>query len=265
MANEKGIVWFDLETTGINTVKDRIIEICMVKEVPGEETQTYKTLVRPDCGTKSHPEAQDKHGITEEHLKDAPIFKEIAREVVDFIGDHALGGYNILYFDIPFLVEELMKAGIVFNHRNRPVVDPWIIYSKYDSRNLENAYKKFTGKTLEGAHRAEVDIRATMEIFEKQKELYKEMPDTTEEIDKEVNKRSETVDLSGKYKFKAIPNSGRSEIVFNFGKHKGRPFKEVYEMDNRYLHWMIDKGEFSKETKIITRKLIDKIELDPPF
>ena len=262
MANEKGIVWFDLETTGINTVKDRIIEICMVKEVPGEETKTYKTLVQPDCGTKSHPEAQDKHGITEEDLEDAPTFKEIAREVVDFIGDHALGGYNILYFDIPFLVEELMKAGIVFDHRNRAVVDPWIIYSKYESRNLENAYKKFTGKTLDGAHRAEADIRATMEIFYKQKELYTEMPDGIEEIDKEVNKRSQTVDLSGKYKFQAVAKSGKSEIVFNFGKHKGRPFREVYEVDKRYLQWMIDKGEFSKETKIITQKLITKMEAE---
>ena len=88
------------------------------------------------------------------------------------------------------------------------------------------------------------------------------MPDGIEEIDKEVNKRSQLVDLSGKYKFQAVAKSGKSEIVFNFGKHKGRPFREVYEVDKRYLQWMIDKGEFSKETKIITQKLISKMEAE---
>jgi DNA polymerase-3 subunit epsilon len=266
MTQEKGIVWFDLETTGINTVKDRIIEICMVKEIPGEETLTYKTLVQPDCGTKSHPEAQDKHGITEEDLIDAPTFKEIAKEVLEFIGDHDLGGYNVLYFDIPFLVEEFMKAGLIFNHRGKSVVDPFLIYSRYESRNLETAYTKYTGKTLEGAHRAEADIRATMEIFEKQKELYTNMPDNVEEIDKEVNKRDGRLDLSGKYKFASNPSTGKTEIMFNFGKYKGRPFKEVYEADKRYLQWMIDKGEFSIETKVITRKLIERMESETsPF
>tara|TARA_R100000655_G_scaffold30969_2_gene62252 strand:- start:1384 stop:2169 length:786 start_codon:yes stop_codon:yes gene_type:complete len=249
MANQKGIVWFDLETTGINPLSDRIIEICMVKELPGKEPEVYQSLVQPDCGATSHPEAEDKHGITAEMLKDAPTFKEIAKDIVDFIGDSDLGGYNVLYFDIPFLVEELMKAGIVFNHRSKKVIDPFLIYSRYESRNLETAYKKYTGKTLEGAHRAEVDIKATMEIFYKQKELYTEMPDSVEEIDKVVNKRDGIVDLSRKYKFE------NGEVLFNFGKHKGRPFKEVYEVDQRYLDWMIDKGEFSKETKIITKKL----------
>ena len=250
----KGIVWFDLETTGINPLSDRIIEICMVKEIEGKDPEVYQTLVQPDCGATSHPEAEDKHGISAEMLKNAPTFKEVAKDITDFIGDCDLGGYNVLWFDIPFLVEELMKAGIVFNHRGRSVIDPFLIYSRYEARNLETAYKKYTGKTLEGAHRAEVDIKATMEIFYKQKELYSEMPDTVKEIDEIVNKRSEIVDLSRKYKLQ------NGEILFNFGKHKGVPFKKVYETDQRYLDWIIEKGEFSKETKIITKKLKEKMQ-----
>ena len=96
----KGIVWFDLETTGINPLSDRIIEICMVKEIEGKDPEVYQTLVQPDCGATSHPEAEDKHGISAEMLKNAPTFKEVAKDITDFIGDCDLGGYNVLWFDI---------------------------------------------------------------------------------------------------------------------------------------------------------------------
>lgn len=260
------IVWFDLETTGIKIATDRIIEICMIKtDLEGNEIASYYSLVNPGPGVESSQAAIDKHGITKEMLEDCDSFDFIAQSVVDFIGDSHLGGYNILYFDVPFLVQEFMRAGIVFNHRGRSIIDPFLIYSKYESRNLETAYKKYTGKTLDNAHRAESDIRATMEIFEAQKKLY-DMPQTPTEIDETVNtSRKDQVDLSGKFKFLEI--NGKREIVFNFGKWDGKPFREVFEADQRYIQWIIDKGEFTKETKIIAKKLMEKMkaETEMPF
>ena len=258
--SNKNIVWFDLETTGISTASDRIIEICMIKtDFDGKELDSYHSLVNPG-NVEMRAEAEDKHGISMEMLKDQPTFEMIASEVNDFIGDCDLGGYNALFFDVPFLCEEFMRCGIVFSHRNRAVMDPFLIYSNYEKRDLTNAYKKYTGKSLEGAHRAEADVRATMEIFQKQRELY-EMPQTASEIDKEVNtRRADQVDLGGKLKFAEI--NGKRTIVFNFGKNKGKPFKEVYEMDARYIDWIIDKGEFSKELKVICRKLVEKFKAE---
>lgn len=266
MDKGKSIVWFDLETTGVNTATDRIIEICMIKtDLDGNETDRFYSLVNPGSNVEWRQEAIDKHGITPDTLEDQDKFEYIAKEVVDFIGDSDLGGYNALYFDIPMLTEELMRAGIVFNHRSRAVIDPFLIYSKYERRDLSTAYTKYTGKTLEDAHRAENDIRATMEIFQAQRKLY-DMPQSAEEIDNEVNESRKTqVDLSGKFKFAEV--NDKKEIVFNFGKWKGKPFREVYEADSRYIEWMIDKGEFSKETKIIARKLMEKMraETEAPF
>jgi len=261
---EKNIVWFDLETTGVNTATDRIIEIYLHKtDLMGTHLESYHTYVNPD-GVKSRPEAFNKHGITEEELKDKPKFREIAQEVVDFIGDCDLGGYNVLWFDIPLLVEELIRCGIIFNHRGRSIIDPFLIQAKYESRNLESTYKRLTGKTLENVHSAQADVKATVEIFQKQKDRYPEMPESFKDIDKEVCiSRSTMVDLSGKFIIGEV--NGKNEILFNFGKWKGEHFKNVYEKDKGYIEWMINKGEFNRETKIIAKKLLTKMEKDHTF
>jgi DNA polymerase-3 subunit epsilon len=257
----KNIVWFDLETTGVNTARDRIIEICMIKtDFSGNEISSFYSLVNPGPDAEWRQEAVEKHGITHDMLEDQDSFASIAKEVVDFIGDCHLGGYNALYFDIPMLTEELMRAGIVFNHRSRAVLDPFLIYSKYEKRDLSTAYTKYTGKTLDGAHRAETDIRATMEIFQAQRQLYT-IAQTPEEIDKEVNEsRQNQVDLGGKFKFAEI--NGKRDVVFNFGKWAGKSFREVYYTDARYIEWLINQGEFPKETKIIAKKLMDKMKAE---
>tara|TARA_R110001592_G_scaffold120545_1_gene324912 strand:- start:4371 stop:5147 length:777 start_codon:yes stop_codon:yes gene_type:complete len=251
----ESIVWFDLETTGLNTVKDRIIEICLIKtDLNGNLIKTYKTLVNPGPNAEISPGAQDKHGISIEELRDYDEFHVFANEIVDFIGDSHLGGYNILYFDIPVLVEELARVGILFNHRKHKVIDPFLIYTKYEPRNLESYYERITGKKLKGAHRAETDVAATIEIFESQKEKYK-LP-SVQEIDQLVNaKRYTNVDIAGKLAF-----DENGKIIINFGKHKGKDFKYVYETDSNYLDWIINKGEFHAETKIIVKKLKSKME-----
>ena len=256
---EKNIVWFDLETTGVNIATDRIIEICMIKtDWEGNIIETYQTLVNPD-GVKSRPEALAKHGIDDELLLEYDTFKYLAKEVYDFIGDCHLGGYNVLYYDIPLLVEEFIRAGIVFNHRGRAIIDPFLIQAKYEPRNLEATYERLTGKKLDGAHRAETDIRATIEIFEKQLEKYDKLPNSPMEIDRSVNDGRETqVDLNGKFKIGEV--NGKREILFDFGKWKGQTFKDVYESDKGYIEWMIDKGEFTAETKIIAKKLLNRMQ-----
>ena len=257
MENEKSIVWLDLETTGVNTVTDRIIEICLIKtDLHGNEIGKFYSLVNPGSDIEIKPEAFAKHGISKQDLEDQDGFGFIASEIISFIGDSYLGGYNILYFDIPMLVQEFLRAGVVFEYRDRPVIDPFLIYTKYEPRNLESVYKRLTGKELEGAHRAENDILATIEIFEKQREIY-ELPGTIEELDSFVNEsRKDMVDISGKLKFAEV--NGKKEIVFNFGKWKGISFRKVFEKDKNYIEWMYDKGEFSKDTKIIVKKLLDK-------
>ena len=257
MENEKSIVWFDLETTGVNTVTDRIIEICLIKtDLKGNEISKFYSLVNPGSDIEIKPEAFAKHGISKEDLEDQDGFGFIASEVLSFIGDSYLGGYNILYFDIPMLVQEFLRAGVVFEYRDRPVIDPFLIYTKYEPRNLESVYKRLTGKDLEGAHRAENDILATIEIFDRQREIY-ELPNTIEELDSFVNEsRKDMVDISGKLKFAEV--DGKREIVFNFGKWKGVSFRRVFEKDKNYIEWMYDKGEFSKDTKIIVKKLLDR-------
>jgi DNA polymerase-3 subunit epsilon len=254
---DKSIVWLDLETTGVNTVTDRIIEICLVKtDLKGNIIKTFKSLVNPGSDVEIRPEAFEKHGISKSDLEDQDSFHFIANEILSFIGDSYLGGYNILYFDVPMLVQEFLRAGIVFEYRNRPIIDPFLIYTKYEPRNLESVYKRLTGKDLEGAHRAENDILATIEIFDKQKEIYT-LPESVEELDKFVNEsRKDMVDISGKLKFAEI--DGKREVVFNFGKWKGVSFRKVFEKDKNYIEWMYDKGEFSKDTKIIVKKLLDK-------
>ena len=253
------VVWFDVETTGVNVVLDRIIEISLVKTTTeGEVISTYESLVNPG-GVESRPEALEKHGITQEMLRDAPQFSQIAKEIVDFIGDSDLAGYNALRFDIPILVEELYRAGIPFNHRGRAIIDPFRIMSHYEPRDLGSTYKRLTGRDLEGAHRAQADVEATIEIFAAQRRLYPAMSDNIADIDREVNDlRADQVDLAGKLKFAEV--NGKREIVFNFGKWQGVPFRQVYEEDRRYIEWLVDKGEFSQETKIIAKKLLARMQ-----
>lgn len=261
---DKNIVWFDLETTGINVAVDRVIEICMIKtDLDGNEIDSFYSMINPGSDIVWRQEAIDKHSITPDDVAKSPMFKHIAKDILSFIGDSSIGGYNALRFDVPVLVEEFMRCGIIFNHRDRSIIDPFLIYTKYEKRDLSSAYTKYTGKTLNNAHRAENDIRATMEIFQAQVKLY-DISNDPDTINRDVNEsRLNQVDLSGKFKFAEI--EGKRDIVFNFGKWSGKSFREVYEKDSNYIEWMISKGEFTKETKIIAKKLLLKMRTETPL
>lgn len=256
----KNVVWFDIETTGLSTSKDRIIEICLIKtDFEGQELDKFYSLVNPE-GVPSRPEALEVHGIQDRDLLDAPTFRELAPVILEFTEGCDLGGYNMLYFDLPLLVEEMMRAGKVFKWRDRNMLDPFLIQTQYEPRDLGSTYKRMTGKELQGAHGAEADVRATAEIFAKQLDAYG-MPRSASAIHGEVlNDRSDMVDLSRKFKLGTV--NGRAEVVIDFGKWKGKSFRHVYEQDAKYIDWMIDKGEFTLETKIIAKKLLARMQAE---
>jgi len=255
---EKDIIWFDLESTGVNTATDRIIEICMIRKTSeGKEVDRFQSYVNPE-GMESRPEAIEKHGITPEMLADKPTFSKIAKRVNEFIGDCDLGGYNVLYFDIPLLTQELFRSGIPFNHRTRKIIDPFLIQTAYEPRDLSSTYKRMTGKSLENAHAAEADIEATIEIFDCQKAKYA-LPKSHSEIeDSSIKNRKDQVDLANRFKITEV--NGKREIVFNFGKNKGKTFKDVFSEDASYIDWVVNKGDFPLETKIIAKKLLARLQ-----
>lgn len=248
---EKPIVFFDLETTGLNISEDRIIEFCAVK-IDGDTTEKLYYRLN-SVGVPIAPEATEKHGINESDLVGAPSFADVAIEILEFLGDCDLGGYNILGFDLPLLTEEFYRAGIPFNHRKHRILDGYAILKHYEPSTLESVYKKYTGKTLENAHTAEADVLATIEVLKSQLSLY-DIPETIDELEQITAHRSEIVDLAGKYKLK------NGEITVNFGKHFGKNVKEVYKSDPGYFEWLQGASGFTSETKIITGKILTKLK-----
>jgi DNA polymerase-3 subunit epsilon len=238
----RDIVFFDLETTGLDISMDRIIELCLVKLKTDGTTEKYYSRVNPG-EVEIGKEAYAKHGISNEDLISEPFFKDIAEDVMNFLKDCDLGGYNMVRFDLPFLTQELLR-------------DPLLIYNKLEPRDLESAYTKYTGKVLENAHNAEADILATIEIFKAQKKEYNLSDDNAEIENIILEDKSDWVDLSGKYKY-----NSQKEIIFTFGKHKNKLVKDICAIDPNYLKWIIEGGKFTEETKLITKKMLNKYSL----
>ncbi len=243
----------DLETTGINLSSDRIIEIAIVKVMPDQSRQTKRKLLNPEMPI---PEASsDVHGITDEMVKDAPSFKQVAHELKQMLDGCDLAGYNSNRFDIPLLMEEFLRAQVEFDMKNRKLLDVQNIFHKMEPRTLSAAYRFYCNKNLEGAHSAEVDATATWEILEAQLEKYPELGQSVESILKVLGE-DQVVDFARRF----VMDNGVE--VFNFGKYKGRPVADVLKAEPQYYDWMM-KGEFHQHTKqklteIYTRTLLKK-------
>jgi len=249
---EKPITFFDVETTGLSTSNDRIIEICMIKINPSGSKDKFYKLIEPE-GRPISPGAQEKHGYSNDDLKGNPTFKECAKEILDFIGDSDLGGYNCIRFDIPLLVEEFLRANIIFDPRKRNIIDSYKIIIKKEPRNLEGAYERYTGEKLENAHSAEADIEATIKIFEKQIQLH-ELSNSITEISNETSGMANMIDFAGKLK-----KNDEGKIVINFGKYKDRNVAEVFRENPGYFTWIIEKTDMASETKLFFQKIKDKL------
>lgn len=243
----------DLETTGVNLTIDRIVEIAIVKVQPDGNRIVKRKLVNP---LMPIPKASsDVHGITDDMIKDAPSFKQIANEIRQFLDHCDLAGYNSNRFDLPMLVEEFLRAGLEFDMSNRHLLDVQKLYHMMEPRNLSAAYKFYCDKNLDNAHSAEADAMATFEILESQLQRYPQAGSTVESVIKFTG-QEQIVDFARRF----VMENGIE--IFNFGKHKGRAVTEVLKAEPQYYDWMM-KGDFPMHTKqklteILNRTLLKK-------
>ncbi|MGG5577331.1 exonuclease domain-containing protein [Myroides sp. C15-4] len=249
------ICFFDLETTGIDVARDRIVEIAILKVFPNGNKESKTWLVNPE---RPIPEASSKiHGITDEQVANEPTFKELAPLVYQMIKDADLAGFNSDRFDIPLLAEELLRAGVDFDLGNRVTVDIQTIFHKKEERTLSAAYKFYCNETLENAHSAAADTHATYEILKAQLDRYEDLENDMRSL-AEFTTRKKSVDFAG---FIALNEEGQE--VFTFGKHKGVLVEEVLENEPGYYGW-IQNADFPLYTKkvltaIKLRKLNNKL------
>ena len=247
---KRPLVFFDLETTGVNIGTDRIVEISILKVHPNGNKESYTWLVNPEIEIPA--EAIAVHGITNEKGVTEPTFKELAAKVSDLIADCDLAGFNSNRFDIPLLAEELMRAGIDFDMDNRKAVDVQVIYHKKEKRNLSAGYQLYCGKELEGAHSAEADTLATYEILNAQVEKYEDLENTVDALS-EYSSHSKRADFAGFILF----NDNKQEI-FSFGKYKGRLVEDVLKENPGYNSW-IQNADFPLYTKNVLQKISDRL------
>jgi DNA polymerase III subunit epsilon len=242
------LVFIDLETTGINLAKDRIVEIALVKIMPDESKVVKRKLINPQMPIPKG--ASDIHGITDDMVKDAPDFKQVANELKQFIDNADISGYNSNRFDIPLLVEEFLRAGIHLDMTNRRLLDVQQIFHMMERRTLGAAYRFYCNKDLTDAHSAEVDASATWEILLAQTERYSHLGSTVDSI-LSFTGEEKLVDFARRIVFD-------NEIeVFNFGKHKGKSVADVLKAEPQYYDWMM-KGDFPLHTKQKVTEIFNK-------
>lgn len=241
------IVFFDLETTGINIVKDRIVEISLLKVYPNGKEEIKSRRINPEQPIPA--EATAIHGITDDDVKDCPTFKQIAKSLAEILEGCDIAGFNSSRFDVPLLAEEFLRAGIDFDMRKRKFVDVQIIFHKKEQRTLEAAYKFYCDKELENAHSAEADTMATYEVLKAQLDRYPDLANDISTLSQEYSSFNNNVDLAGRMVY-----DEKGVEVFNFGKHKGKSVTEVLRNEPSYYSWIMD-GDFPLNTKQILTKI----------
>ena len=240
------LVFFDLETTGTNINTDRIVEICYLKVYPNGNEESKTMRINPEMHI---PEASSAiHGIYDEDVADCPTFKDVAKKIAADIEGCDLAGFNSNRFDIPLLVEEFLRAEVDIDLMKRKFVDVQVIYHKLEQRTLSAAYKFYCGKSLEDAHTAEADTRATYEVLKAQLDHYPEVLENDIAFLSNYSSYNKNVDFAGR-----IVYNEQGVEVFNFGKYKGMPVDAVLDRDPGYYGWMMN-GDFSLNTKqVLTR------------
>ena len=253
---EKPLLFFDIESTGLNIASDSIIELCFVKIFPGGEQRVKTWRVKPwdyehNCQRAINPSAQAVHGISAEDLADCPTFSDIAVEVSNWLADSDLAGFNSAKFDLPMLAEEIERVrrwrGIelpIDLHRMK-MVDVQNIFHAMEPRTLKAAYMFYCGRDLENAHAAEADTLATYEVLKGQLDRYAGDPRIENNVDKlaRFSTKQRTVDYAGR-----LVLNDKDEPTVSFGKHKGKTAREVYFSEPSYFAW-IDNGDFTLDTK----------------
>lgn len=237
---KKPLVFFDLETTGVNVTHDRIIEISYIKVYPNGKEEEKTLRLNPEMPIPA--EATVIHHITDDDVRDKPTFKDVAKDLDKVFEGCDIAGFNSNKFDIPLLVEEFLRAGINFDVSKRKFIDIQTIFHKMEQRTLVAAYKFYCGKNLEEAHSANADTRATYEVLKAQLDRYGNLENDVDFLSK-FSSQNRNVDLAGRI----ILNADDKEI-FNFGKYKGQLVTEVLRRDPGYFSWIL-QGDFPQNTK----------------
>lgn len=240
------LAFIDIEGTGLTIGRDRIVEISVLRVDPDTTRHVYTRRINPEMPIP--PEVTLIHGITDADVAEAPTFKALAHELLRFLGNADLAGYNSNKYDIPLLVDEFIRAEVEFDFRNRRLIDVQNIFHKMEQRTLAAAYKFYCDKNIEKAHSAEADITATYEVFAAQLDRYPDLIKDVDYLHKFTNMHN-CVDLAGR-----IVYNDKQQEVFNFGKHKGKTVDEVFAKEPAFYDWMM-QGDFPAETKQVITKL----------
>ncbi|WP_224483322.1 3'-5' exonuclease [Robertkochia aurantiaca] len=244
----KPICFFDLETTGTDVARDRIVEISVLKVYPNGNKESRTWLVNPEMPIP--PASSAIHGITDDKVANEPTFKELSKTIYAMIKDSDLAGYNSDRFDIPLLAEELLRADVDFDLGNRVTVDVQTIFHKMEKRTLEAAYKFYCDKTLKDAHSAEADTEATYEVLKAQLDRYDELENDIKFL-ADFTTRKRTADFAG-----FIIYNEQKEECFSFGKHKGKRVEEVLDEEPGYFGWILNA-----DFPLYTKKVLTAIKL----
>ncbi|MBS3738066.1 3'-5' exonuclease [Mesohalobacter halotolerans] len=244
----KPLCFFDLETTGTNIAKDRIVEIAILKVFPNHNKESMTLRVNPEMPIPK--ESSEVHGIYDKDVENEPTFKTLAPKIYNFIKDADLAGYNSNRFDIPLLAEEMLRAEVDFDMKNAVKIDVQTIFHKKEKRTLEAAYKFYCDKNLTDAHSAEADTNATYEVLKSQLDRYEDLENNTKWL-AEFSAHKKFADFAGMVQY-----NKNGEEIFGFGKHKGKKVEEVLEREPGYYNW-IQNADFP----LYTKKVLTAIKL----
>ncbi len=263
---KRDLCFFDIEATGLNVMRDRILQIGIIKYFKdGREPEELEMLINP--GIPISEEAMGVHGITPKDVSNKPVFSQVAQQLFDFFGDADLAGYNISRFDVPLLMEEFARVGLDFDVEKRRFVDVQRIFYKMEPRNLKAALRFYCQKEFEDAHDAMADVRATVDVFYGQLKMYEGVdhkdddgnvtptpivPDV--QVLHDFTQDTGTIDVTNRLKY-----NEKGEVVFNFGKYNGVPVFKVFDQEPQYGHWILNK-DFSVQVKSIIRKMMKEHE-----
>jgi DNA polymerase-3 subunit epsilon len=235
------IIFFDLETTGTDINKDRIVEISYIKVYPNGNEESKNMRINP--GMHIPESSSQVHGITDDDVKDCPLFKDVAKSIAKVFEGCDIAGFNSNRFDIPLLVEEFLRVGVDLDIRKHKFIDVQNIYHKLEKRTLIAAYKYYSGKNLEDAHSALADTKATYEVLQAQLDHYPNELKNDVNFLSEFSTMTKTVDFAGRMAYDENGNE-----VFTFGKYRGMKVTDVLHRDPGYFGWIL-QGDFTLDTK----------------
>jgi len=247
---DRPLVVFDLETTGTDPAQDRIVEIGVLRIEPDGERLLRTRRINPERAIPQ--EASAVHGIHDEDVRDEPTFKQVARSLLDLLEGADLAGFNVRRFDVPLLDREMRDCGLDLGLGGRRIVDAMTIFHRKEPRDLSAAVRFYLGREHEGAHGAEVDLTATLDVLEAQLERYEDLPRSVEELDVWTKPRPDAIDEAGKFVRRG------DDVVFAFGKHKGRSLRDVAGQAPNYLDWILG-SDFPEDAKQLVREVLAEL------